>query len=186
MEKSRRTSITQRWFPRVVLRLTALAVAVIPLAAGCITPGPTSTAGSVCDGDNQYCGRPVPGMGPRRIPTPSSDRDALRTTDYQVAILAMNDGWCLSSTDRSCNQHPVRHRPTDNDVHQAENALLKAGYPHTVIRLARSGDPAPAGALLYAVSYEDLCLIGHALRLPPGNQDAYHEITGQFADGRCL
>ncbi|WP_432971824.1 hypothetical protein [Dactylosporangium sp. CA-233914] len=39
--------------------------------------------------------------------------------------------------------------------------LRMEGYPDTTVRLARAGDPAPRGNLLYAVRLGGRCVIGH-------------------------
>jgi hypothetical protein len=64
-----------------------------------------------------------------------------------------------------------------------QKSLVAAGYAGTVARTARPDDPAPAGALLYAVPLETACLVGYLL---PGHGHVDVRIEGRLADGTCL
>ncbi|GIM97153.1 hypothetical protein Ato02nite_089460 [Paractinoplanes toevensis] len=187
MENLRRNrATTQQRSQHAHMWFLAAVAAAVPLLGGCTTTGQATAAGIACDGRNAYCGRPVRGEGPRHLPTAGVDYGALQATDFKIAAFAMNDGWCLTHTDQSCNEHPTRHQPGPDDVRQAKAALQEAGYSDNIVRLADSSDPAPPGSLLYAVRVGDICFIGHAAELPQADGDSYHGIAGQFTDGRCL
>ncbi len=66
---------------------------------------------------------------------------------------------------------------------RVERALVAAGYAGTIARVARPDDPAPAGAVLYAVPVETACLLAYLLP-----SDGYGEVRveGRLPDGTCL
>jgi hypothetical protein len=82
----------------------------------------------------------------------------------------------------SCARQPGR-TATDADVVSARNALLAAALPQSVVRIARPADPAPTGALVFALLMGDGCVVGY-LELGTGRR--WHEVGGLLPDGRCL
>ena len=62
--------------------------------------------------------------------------------------------------------------------------LRDEGQPDAIVRLARPEDPAPTGAIMYAVTLRDgLCLVGYAMA---GRGVMESDVSGALSDGRCL
>jgi hypothetical protein len=69
------------------------------------------------------------------------------------------------------------------DPQQVEQALLAAGYPGAVVRLAAAGAPVPPGALLYAVPVGNACIIGYENSQAGSGSQA---VVGTLPDHSCL
>jgi hypothetical protein len=82
----------------------------------------------------------------------------------------------------SCARQPGR-AATDADVVSARDALVTAGLPGSIVRIARAADPAPAGSLVFALLMGDGCVVGY---LDPGTGRSWHEVGGLLPNGRCL
>jgi hypothetical protein len=75
----------------------------------------------------------------------------------------------------------IRFLPADPD--QISAGLAAAGYPDAIVRVARTGDPAPTGAVVFAVPIGEVCVLGyHAPVTGPGDI----RIEGQLPGGTCL
>ncbi|MEU7908924.1 hypothetical protein [Actinoplanes sp. NPDC049118] len=83
----------------------------------------------------------------------------------------------------SCDDRRALRPATEADVVTARNALSSAALPDSVVRLARGDDPAPPGALVYALLMGDGCVVGY-LDLASGDHE--HEVAGLLPNGRCL
>jgi hypothetical protein len=83
----------------------------------------------------------------------------------------------------SCDDRRARRPATAAEVVTARNALTAAGLPESVVRLADHEDPAPEGALVYALLMGDGCVVGY-LDLESGER--WYEVAGLLPNGRCL
>jgi hypothetical protein len=72
---------------------------------------------------------------------------------------------------------------TAGDPAGLERALRAAGFSDVAARLARPDDPAPPGAVLFAVGDGPVCLVGYQTGTPDGGSE---RLTGRLPDGRCL
>jgi hypothetical protein len=72
---------------------------------------------------------------------------------------------------------------TEADVTAAREALVRAGLPDSVVRVATADDPAPDGALVYALQMGDGCVVGY---LEIGSVQDWHAVGGLLPNGRCL
>ena len=73
--------------------------------------------------------------------------------------------------------------PGQAPVDALQAVLDGAGYPGSVVRVARPDDPAPVGSLLFAVPLGSDCVVGH-LHMVAGGGAAV--LVGQLPDGSCL
>ena len=64
----------------------------------------------------------------------------------------------------------------------ALRALQRLGYVDAIVRVATPDDPAPDGALVYAIPFGDTCTIGYVEFARPGHE----EVLGLLPEGRCL
>ncbi|WP_250002115.1 hypothetical protein [Actinoplanes sp. M2I2] len=111
--------------------------------------------------------RPLP---PRTMMDPTASR----------VWRAVNDAACAPDV-YSC---PSRRPSTDQDVERIRRVLRDEGFPDAVVRLARPDDPAPAGAVMYAVTLPgDICIVAD---VELGNGARPADITGTLPSGRCL
>ncbi|MEU4216899.1 hypothetical protein [Actinoplanes sp. NPDC026623] len=83
----------------------------------------------------------------------------------------------------SCDDRGAYRPATDADVVTAGKAFTAAGLPGGVVRLARGDDPAPEGALVYAMLLGDGCVVGY---LDLGSGERWYEVAGLLPNGRCL
>lgn len=60
-------------------------------------------------------------------------------------------------------------------------ALRDAGFPNATVRMARPGDPAPVGSVLYAVPVGSACILGY----DQGGGGSVN-VVGRLLGGRCL
>jgi hypothetical protein len=73
---------------------------------------------------------------------------------------------------------------TDEDVALVRQVLRDEGFPNAIVRLARPEDPAPAGAIMYAVALPGgICIVSD---VEPGNGPLPRDISGTLPDGQCL
>ncbi|RSM64542.1 hypothetical protein DMB66_19660 [Actinoplanes sp. ATCC 53533] len=71
------------------------------------------------------------------------------------------------------------------DAGKVRRALTAAGFPDAIVRTARPDDPAPTGAVLYAVAARRACLLGFQ---PTGDAagPGWTQIAGRLPDDTCL
>ncbi|MEN3359641.1 MAG: hypothetical protein V7637_3623 [Mycobacteriales bacterium] len=72
--------------------------------------------------------------------------------------------------------------PVDEAVRQIRRALLVERYADVIVRVARPVDPAPTGAVVYAVRIDGVCAFGYWL--PAGSSGS--QVGGPLPGGRCL
>lgn len=82
----------------------------------------------------------------------------------------------------SCPRQPGR-TATDADVVSARDALAAAGLPGSMVRIAHPDDPAPAGALVFALQMGDGCVVGY---LDLATARSGHEVAGLLPGAQCL
>jgi hypothetical protein len=76
----------------------------------------------------------------------------------------------------------VDYGPVDEAyVAAVRAAVVEAGYPDTMLRVARADDPAPEGSLLYGIPVGAGCVVGYH-----GAGGGSHEEVGALPDGGCL
>ncbi|MFI5937465.1 hypothetical protein [Actinoplanes sp. NPDC051494] len=167
-------------------------IAVLVAAVASLRPGgpgpPADGSGLVMicplrQTSEEICGRPVRGAGDR---LPGSTAPGIEETAGMIAVLAADGGWCITGRPGTCAEGGRRLPPTESDVRVARSGLTEAGFPDHVVRLARPGDPAPEGALLYAVKIGDVCVIGDTETVPRTSRGSSFEILGPLPDGSCL
>ncbi|MFC6020132.1 hypothetical protein ACFP2T_28560 [Plantactinospora solaniradicis] len=90
---------------------------------------------------------------------------------------------CPTLADPSCHGSRPTRAATAADVAAAERALAQAGLADSVVRVARPDDPAPDGALVYALRMGDGCVVGY---LDVGRGDGDHLVGGLLPNGQCL
>jgi hypothetical protein len=73
--------------------------------------------------------------------------------------------------------------PPPDQVAALRQALDRAGYRDIVVRVARPGDPALPGSLLYAVGDGPYCVIGVRV---VATGSVSERVDGRLPDGRCL
>ncbi|GAA0430298.1 hypothetical protein Aca07nite_39030 [Actinoplanes capillaceus] len=74
---------------------------------------------------------------------------------------------------------------TEADVDMVRQELHDQGFPDALVRLARPNDPAPPGAIMYAVTLPSgACIATYAEMGGEGPHSA--GISGPLLDGRCL
>jgi hypothetical protein len=79
---------------------------------------------------------------------------------------------------------PGAERPaTEADVTAAREALARAGLPDSLVRVAQADDPAPDGALVFALQMGDGCVVGYR---EIGSARGRHDVGGLLPNGRCL
>ncbi|MCW3820577.1 hypothetical protein ONA91_39715 [Micromonospora sp. DR5-3] len=101
-----------------------------------------------------------------------------------VRTAASHAGWCTSSNDPTCSRRPPSHPPTEQDVKTARLWLGRTGASAVDARLAREGDPAPVGSLLYAAQFGTVCVVGYVESVPGGA--GAQRTVGLLPDGDCL
>jgi hypothetical protein len=116
----------------------------------------------------------------RRLSLPTGQQAHAEAADNKIARLAVTGGSCQEGI---CPAWYHRHPPTQQDVAVLHAALTDAGFPDNNVRLARGDDPAPTGALLYAVRVDSACIVGY---LETVGAAPAHWIGGLLPDGRCL
>jgi hypothetical protein len=88
---------------------------------------------------------------------------------------------CPAGDPASCVMPPAQHEPNKTDADTARVALHRHGFTDAIVRIASGDDPAPAGALIYAVRIERTCVIGYLQQAPsgPGSDGAVGLLPGQ-------
>lgn len=192
----------------------AFAIAIAVLAASAYVLGAVGTASSpasrtAASPSARYfafvCPLSAPGAPPADCARLARDAvrrpqlsGAQRAAGEQVAThvrAALAATW-LSSGQAGCplptavghEPEPCRYAPaapTGDDVDRARRALAAAGFSGATVRLAGADDPAPAGALLYAVPAGDVCVLGYE---QDSNGPGYGSplVVGPLPDGECL
>ncbi|RZU48479.1 hypothetical protein EV385_0195 [Krasilnikovia cinnamomea] len=70
------------------------------------------------------------------------------------------------------------------EVGEVRRSLAAAGFTDAVVRTARPDDPAPAGAVVYAVGSGPACVLGYLS--PNSTGVGSTQIGGRLPDGTCL
>jgi hypothetical protein len=132
---------------------------------------------------DELCDRQADDYLKRREPEDSGN-PRLRAEAERFTHIAGNLGLCVDPGEPTCSQVFDSHSPTDADVQAAEAALRQEHFRSFTVRLARRPDPAPDGALIYALRIDDACVVGYAERVPDGF--GRHQILGALPSGNCL
>lgn len=172
--------------PIVVLFVVASVTAVaVPLVrAGISGGGPGQRPATVVEhfacaqvtpSVDDYCRRITEDLG-RRTPLTDGDRAAAQPRRH-----ALTDGFIRElGGDCPGPTEPCRLPATTPEA--VRQALIASGFGSPVVRSARYTDPAPAGAILYAVRAGHVCLLGHLKSDIAGPV----LIVGRLPDGACL
>ncbi|WFE26335.1 hypothetical protein O7623_23805 [Solwaraspora sp. WMMD791] len=166
----------------VVASATAVAVPLIQASVSANEPDgrPAATVeqlmcAQVVSSVDDYCERIAEDLG-RRAPLTDDERVAA-----QPRRQALLDGF-VRQLGADCGG-PLEHcRLPVTTPEAVRQALIAAGFNEPVVRPARFTDPAPAGAILYAVRAGRACLLGHVrseTAAPP-------LIVGRLPDDACL
>jgi hypothetical protein len=129
-----------------------------------------------CSGD--VCDRLIEDLI-RRTPLTDAERTTAQHSVPAIAQLLSqeNELHCPTAGDACV----VRYLPADPD--QVREALAAAGHPDAIVRVARANDPAPTGAVVFAVPIGPACLLGyHAPDTGPSDV----RVEGQLPEGVCL
>lgn len=123
------------------------------------------------DDRDDYCGRIADDMARREPVSPADQRAAQPlVADLQEAL------GCPPRSQGSC---PVEGgRPTAETVRRA---IVGEGFLGPVVREARTTDPAPRGAIMFAVPAGGACLVGYVSS--PRSSVVF--IVGPLRDGGC-
>jgi hypothetical protein len=162
---------------------SAIAVAVPWLragGAGGIDATPTASRSLFvalhCSGE--VCDRIVNDLVRR---TPLADADRLAGQHAVLAVLLALPRETEADCPALADYCLIRYRPAEPD--QVADDLAAAGYAGATVRTARGDDPAPAGAVVFAVPVGPACLVGyHAADTGPSDI----QVAGQLPDGTCL
>jgi hypothetical protein len=120
----------------------------------------------------------------RRAPLSVEQRQRAEAMAQAVERAASSGGWCIGRITRACLTRSSSHRPGPEDVDAARRWLARTGASDTTARLARPGDPAPVGSLLWAARVGDACIIGYIDTIPGGG--GFFRFAGLLPDGSCL
>ncbi|MEU7476542.1 hypothetical protein AB0A63_11210 [Lentzea sp. NPDC042327] len=135
------------------------------------------------DEKDDHCGRVAADIA-RRTPLTSAQRTAAEQVYNNVQRAMSVDSRCSSAPNDRCVV-PSRRPPATDDADRRRTALERAGFVNSVVRIARPDDPAPSGALLYAVPVaENACLVGYVTSVPGGGGGSF--LGGLLPHGRCL
>jgi hypothetical protein len=158
--------------------VSAVAV-IVPLVRGAASAGdPETTTDEVVqlhacvqDDRDDHCGRIGDDMARREPLSPADQRAAQPlVTDLQEALA------CPPRSRGSC---PVEgERPTAETVRRA---IVGEGFLGPVVREARITDPAPRGAIMFAVPAGGACLVGYI----QSSWSATVFVVGPLRDGGC-
>ncbi|MEV6597695.1 hypothetical protein AB0M36_12600 [Actinoplanes sp. NPDC051346] len=132
--------------------------------------------------DDAYCARIGADIARRTRLTPEERETATR-------LAPAVDQAAEGSREHRAGCEPVaanvcRRLVAAPDVDDVRDALTAAGFPGVVVRTARADDPAPAGAVLYAVEAGAACLLGYLSQDSVGAGSA--RVGGRLPDGTCL
>ncbi|MBE1488640.1 hypothetical protein [Plantactinospora soyae] len=119
----------------------------------------------------------------RRAPISSRGPVGYEGTAELMSEAVSRGVWCPTPGDPSCHQSRPTRAATATDVAAAERALTQAGLADSVVRVAQPDDPAPDGALVYALRMGDGCVVGY---LELGRGDGDHLVGGLLPNGQCL
>jgi len=145
----------------VVASAAAVAVPLVRASRSASEPDERTAAAveqfvcaQVASSIDDYCDRIAGDLG-RRMPVTDDDRVAA-----QPRRQALLDGFVRElGADCPGPLEPCRLPATTPEA--VRQALVAAGFNDPVVRPARYTDPAPAGAILYAVRVGRACLLGH-------------------------
>jgi hypothetical protein len=130
--------------------------------------------------EDDSCGRRADDRRRRAAPDPAMDPGSDRVKEVRAVITE-----ALSCPGRSyCVTPDAPHGPGLADATAAIEALRAHRYTDPVVRIAAADDPAPAGALLYAVRIDRACVVGFLQQAPDGAGSL--GVSGLLPDGTCL
>ena len=175
--------------------LIAIAVMVSVAIIACASPSKTesspktersSAGGFNCmvtgDGDVEHCSRIAEDLHGRAVLTDSQRAHAKALAD-EAQFVVSTFGRC-APTAATCQRNTIGRPPTAGDVAGLAANLADKGLTAT-IRVASGEDPAPKGALLYAVDLDPAaCLVGYLTAVP--DEGSGFVVAGRMADGHCL
>ncbi|MBF9129269.1 hypothetical protein I0C86_09815 [Plantactinospora sp. S1510] len=119
----------------------------------------------------------------RRAPISSPGPIGYEGTAEIMHGAVSRSSWCPAPGDPRCYEDRSGRAATAVDVAAAERALSEAGLAGSVVRVARPDDPAPDGALVFALQMGDGCVVGY---LDVGSGDGDHLVGGLLPNGECL
>jgi hypothetical protein len=161
----------------VIASGVALMVPIVRGAASAGDPEVTVTKevrGYTCaqiDYDD-YCQRLAADLA-RRAPVPAAEIQAAKPlADELEAVLA---GPTCPETEKMCIVETVA--PTAETVRRA---IVGAGFLGPIVRDARGADPAPRGAIMFAVPAGGACLVGHV-----SGHSSFVLVVGPLRDSGC-
>jgi hypothetical protein len=130
--------------------------------------------------DDGSCERRAADHMQRAAPDPAMDPGSDRVKEVRAVIAE-----ALSCPGRSrCVTPDALHVPDLVDATAAIEALRAHRYTDPVVHIASADDPAPAGALLYAVRIDRACVIGFMQQAPDGAGSL--GVSGLLPNGTCL
>jgi hypothetical protein len=130
----------------------------------------------------------------RRTPLTGVQREAGEQVAIRIRV-ALTTAWlspgqilCVPPTAVGRTPEPCRYAPaapTATDVDQARRGLAAAGFTDATVRLARADDPAPPGAMLYAVPAGHACVLGYEADRNEREYGSYM-VVGRLPSGECF
>jgi hypothetical protein len=160
------------------------------------TPSATTTSAlrsftcisSSNDKDDDHCSRQAADYA-RREPLTAEQRAQVEAASDQLdrvigsaALHGDRSGATCATAGGPCSiPEPTAARPGDIDL--LRTALAKAGMTGAVVRVAGPNDPAPRGAMLYAVPAGPGCVVGYRKGLTGSGS---RSVMGHLPDRTCL
>lgn len=145
--------------------------------------------GGVCIGfagpnSDQQCLRQAQDIA-RRTPITDAQRAKAESRMPDLDRVIHRVGLCRDASGNPCPGTTARKPATAADTETAQHRLKEAGFGEgSVVRLAREGDPAPAGSLFYAAELPGAaCVVGHIIEVPGGAGG--RAVVGKLPNGRC-
>jgi len=176
-----------------LMALSILAVVTLGFGtwwiAGAIQSGQPKSQGGICigfvrpDSDQQCLRQAQDSAG--RTPITDAQRAEVESRMPDLDRVVHRAGLCLDASGNPCPGVGVRRPATAADAETAQRRLKDAGFGEgSVVRVAREGDPAPAGSLFYAAALPGgACVVGHIIEVPGGA--GARAIVGKPPNGRC-
>lgn len=164
--------------------IASAAAVIVPLVRGAASAGePETTAedrqlyACVHDSRDEYCDRISADMAERAPVSPGDWRAAQPLRADLMDTLTNDVGLDCRWPRGACRGDDSP--PTPEAVRRA---IVDAGFLNPVVRYARVTDPAPRGAIMFAVPVVGACLVGYYASPPPSTV----LVVGQLRDGtRC-
>lgn len=127
--------------------------------------------------DPAYCERIATDSVARTWLTAAEREAAQRRSESIRGVLVRQRRTECDPTSLAC--HFVYLAASPDEV---TRALVRAGFPDAIVRIARADDPGPAGRVLYAAPAGPACLLGYF----SGSAGEMLRVEGRRADGTCL